>query len=112
MKKLINRIRSYFSILVLSAVLVNSFRKGIKAVLFREEKEAGYLSHDQFDTCLSRAKAIIMEAVKNPLKILALAIAFHREKFHGEDHSKEINDLSRQMTDKEVKLSTQSWWHG
>lgn len=111
MKKLLMKIRSYISILILVNVLVNSFRKGLKEVLFREEKEAGYLNHDQFDTCMSRAKAILMEAIKRPLNILALAIAEHRKKFHKEDHSKEIKDLSRQMSTKEVKLSTRGWWN-
>lgn len=109
--KLIKKIRSYISILILANVLVKSFRKGIKEVLFREEKEAGYLSHDQFDTCTSRAKAILTEAIKRPLNILALAIAEHREKFHGENHYKEKNDLSRQMTTKEVSISTRGWWN-
>ena len=111
MKKLLMKIRSYISILVLVNVLVKSFRKGLKEVLFREEKEAGYLSQDQFSTCMLRAKAIIMEAIDKPLHVLALAIALHREKFHGETCYKEKQEISRQMSAKEVKLSTRGWWY-
>lgn len=112
MKNFFKKIHSYLSILILVNVLVKSFRKGLREVLLREEREAGYLSHDQFDTCLSRAKAILMEAIKKPLDMLTIAIAVHREKFHGEDHSKEIKEISRLLTTKEVKISTMGWWYG
>jgi len=111
MKKLLMKIKSYISILILVNVLVKSFKKGIKAVLLREEKEPGYLAQNQFESCMDRAKAIIMEAINKPLHILALAIALHREKFHKESHLKEKADLSRQMTAKEVKISARGFWN-
>jgi hypothetical protein len=111
MVKLFKRIASFISILILAHVLIRSFAKELRKVLFKEEKEAGYLSHDQFDTCMSRSKAILLEAVKRAVNILAVGIAEHREKFHGESHTKEIKEISRQMTAKEVKISRWGWWY-
>jgi len=107
MKKLM----SYISILILSKNLAKAFYKGIKKVLLRENNEAGYLSQDQFDSCLSRAKAIILEAISGPMHMLALAIAVHREKFHKESHLKEKIEISRQMSKTDVKIASRGWWY-
>lgn len=106
------KIKSYFTILLLVAVLVKSFRKGLKEVLFREEKEPEYLAQKDFESCYDRAKAIILKAIERPLRVLSYAICEHREKFHGENHYEEKQLLAKDMTYSEIKSSSRSWWQG
>lgn len=107
---MLKRIRSYFSILILVLVLVKSFKKGLKEVLFKEEKEPEYLAQKDFESCYDRARAIISKAIEKPLRILSYAICIHREKFHGENHRDEKIVLGRDMTNTEIKTASRGWW--
>ncbi len=104
------KIKSYFSILLLVAVLVKSFRKGLKEVLFKEDKEPNYLAQKDFESCYDRAKAIILKAIEKPLRVLSYAICIHREKFHGESHYEEKIVLAKDMTEPEIKQASRGWW--
>lgn len=68
--------------------LTEQFRDDLTKVIEKEVKE-NHLPQGKFSSCLERASAGIDEATKGVKKTLALAIALHREKEHGEDTMEE-----------------------
>lgn len=108
------RILQFIHVLFIVHVIIKSFRKEFIKVLLREIKEPGYMSQDQFDNCLSRATAMIEEALIKPKRLYACMILFHRKKSHEEDHTKELSELSRYLSKSEVKIAVRAagWWNG
>ena len=95
--------------------LVNIFKGALTAVFEREATDSKYMNQSVLG-CRWRAFWGIMEAcrksIKPMTKVLALSIAKHREKKHGEDKSRTISSLTRSMTDEQIKASTSesSFW--
>ena len=106
MKKMIILIKLFF----LSMILAKKFQKDLCKVMFREEKETGYLNQKDFSGIRERAKAGLAEALPRTEAMLTVAIGSSRTLKYDEDHSSEINSASKILTTGEVKSSTAKWW--
>ncbi len=110
MKKLIEKIKNYLMKVSLARVLSKKFHSEIKKIIIDEEKNDDKYNHDDYTDCYGRAEAMIKAAVEPVIKILAYAIAHHREKCHDENYSREKVSLSKGMTASDIGKSTKSWW--
>lgn len=96
----------------LSHELGKIFEEEFQKVLEKEVNDPKYLSQDDFENCMDRAKAGVAEALPKVEKFLATAIAAHRIEKHGEPLEEELKTYSEGLTEQEVAISTQGWWGG
>ena len=92
----------------LSTKLAQIFEEEVEKVIRAEESSPEYLPQEQFASCRERAEAGLRIAMKPVADYLTGAIAYHREKFHGEDRSEELAAVSK---DTIGEVSVQSWWN-
>lgn len=106
--------------LSLCLFLVDIFKKHAEAVFKKEYELDGkdgkknYMPQTIFG-CRVRAFIGILEIMRlafpEMYKVLALSIACHRQKTHGEDKSKTITKISRSLSAQTVeKVTTSSFW--
>jgi len=69
----------------LSKYLADKFEAEFEAIYEKEKMDKDFLSQEQFDSCIDRAKAGVALATESLINDLAYAIAVHREKEHSED---------------------------
>lgn len=96
----------------LYVVLAWVFFKELRKEFKKEEAEAEYQDQKDFVCCMDRALSMLDNALVKVKSIFALAIAFHREKEHGEKHEEEIVSLTKELEPKDIKLAARSWWKG
>ena len=110
MKKWIEWIKNRILKVSLSRELSKRFRKEMQKILITEEKDSDKFNQADYDNCYGRAEAMVRAAAEPTIKMLAYAIAEHRECTHDESHTAEKEVLSKSMTGKEIDISTKAWW--
>lgn len=83
----------------------------METIIQKEIDDSDFLSQEDYSTCESRARDMWDHVSMKVVRILALAICIHREKDHGEDHKKEIEEISENLTPEEIEVSTRGWWN-
>ena len=94
--------------------LVKIFAKAVKDVFDREKNDSKYMNQTFLGVryrAYKGIKAIVKKAFKDMYKLLALSIASHRTKEHGEDKTWTIKTLSRSMSAEAVSVGTRSYWN-
>lgn len=94
----------------LSHELGKIFESEMKIIIQKEIDDSDFLAQENYSTCESRARDMWDHVSMKVVRVLALAICTHREKDHGEDHKKEIEEISENLTPKEIEVSTRGWW--
>ena len=95
----------------LSHELGKIFESEIEAIIQKEIDDPDFLAQENYSTCESRARDMWDHVSMKIVRVLALAICTHREKDHGEDHKKEIEEISENLTPEEIEVSTRGWWN-
>ena len=93
----------------LSKKLAEIFEEEFEKVFEKEKTDKDFLKQEDFSNCRERAQAGIEIAMENVISTLALTIALHREKEHGDNTIEEQASLLSAGADPEV--STRSWWN-
>ena len=95
--------------------LVLAFKTALTEVFTLEADKTKNYMNQSILGCRWRAFWGIFVAVKksNIINILALSIAKHRQEKHGENKTRTIKNISRSMTDEQIKASTSksSFWN-
>lgn len=82
-----------------------------QAVFDREVQDADFMPQGDFVSCQERANAMLGHATQRAAKVLAIAIAAHRQEKHSEDRSIEMESLTASVSDEDVSVGVRSWWN-
>lgn len=88
--------------------LGQSYKKGLKRVFKKELEEEGYLNQRDYPTARDRVIAGVLDAAKENIDILTLAVAKHRQDKHEEDREDEIAMAAQSLETKEIDLAVQA----
>ena len=94
----------------LAKELAMRFEEDLKALMEKETAEPEYFNQKDFKKCEDRADKAIKLVTKRSSKILALAIAKHREDKHGENTLDEQASLMNSLAPADVEVGIQAWW--
>ncbi len=94
----------------LCELLIERIGKNLKGVFNKQAVDNRYMNRDSFSSCYSRAFAAMFEAVREPIDILALAIAKENEENHDIDTSEERGVLEYGMGKQEMDISGRGHW--
>ncbi len=94
----------------LCELLIERIGKNLKGVFNKQAADNRYMNRDSFSSCYSRAFAAMFEAVREPIDILALAIAKENKENHKIDTLEEIGKLEKGMDKEDVEISARGHW--
>lgn len=93
----------------LSKYLAEIFEEEFEFIFQKEKSDNEFLNHEEFEACRDRAKKAIDLATEKVVNTLALSIAAHREKDHGDNTIAEQAVLLDAGADPEI--GTMSFWN-
>ena len=95
----------------LSHELGKIFESEIQAIFEKEQNNPAYLPQELYPDAESRAEAILIAAIDNTKKVLALAIATHRIEEHDDKKFQDESDnLKNELSPEEIEVGTRGWW--
>lgn len=91
------------------------YAKGIAGDVQKEIGNEQYLPQSAFNNCFARGKALGFHAETRVDYFKALAILYHRELFHDENHAEERKVLEDKMPQEDKELAYRGvteygWW--
>jgi hypothetical protein len=90
--------------------LAGMFMWDFYKILRMEIADKTLYPQENYSSCLERATAMVMDAMKRPLAFFALAIANHRLCSHGDNNVTEVKELSEGLSVKDSKAALKVFW--